>query len=328
MRSGLYSVVKTTIKQSGVMAIVTVAASCDATGPKPQLEPDPGQDASVVAIVRGQIVFVDQTGPFYSIFVADSSGVRVKPLSPSGQTDYDPAVSTDGKKIVFTSFVPFEWGPDIWAMNADGSNRVRLTNTAKSNNSSRSPAWSPDANRIAFVTFNGPWANQIFVMNSDGSDVKPLTEAKDNSLAPEWSSDGTRILFYREMDRPEETGIFEMNSNGSNVRQLTAGYPDTEPTWSPDGARIAFIRGDVVFVMNADGSNATALTSGVDWTGNLSWSPGGESILFGINSTSKTCWDWDLEEYACGRDLKRVGLDGAVFSNWGVTSAFSAAWQR
>ena len=318
MRFRPYSALKMTIRPGTVIAILTVAVSCDSTGPQPQLEPE------AAAITRGQIVFVDQTGPFYTIFVADSSGVRLRGLG----LGFDPAVSTDGKKIAFSTSVPFEWGPDIWVMNADGTNRVRLTNTAKSNRSSRSPTWSPDGKRIAFVTTNGLSESQIFVMNADGTNVEPLTEADGDSRAPEWSLDGSRILFSRPSGKREEIGIFEMNPDGSNVRQLTSGYSASAPTRSPDGTRIAFIGGESLFVVNADGSNARPLTTGLDWDGEVTWSPDGESIVFGITSNSKTCWDWNYEEYACGRDLKRVGLDGAIISTWGVTSAFSATWQR
>jgi Tol biopolymer transport system component len=165
-------------------------------------------------------------------------------------------------------------------------------------------------------------------MNADGSDIKPLTEAGGNSLAPEWSPDGRRILFHRDLGRPEDKGICEMDPDGSNVRQLTSGYADTEPTWSPDGARIAFKRGDNLFVMNVDGSDPRVLTSGVDWEGDLTWSPDGKSIVFGIKSASKICYYDDFEEYTCGRDLKRVGLDGVIDPAWELLSAFNLVWQR
>ncbi len=320
----------TTMTWVAGVAILMATLSCDSTGPEAIQEPELSAPiVPIVPIVPGQMVFVDQSTAFFSIFLADSNGTKLKSLSPGGSADFDPAVSTDGKKIAFSSSVPFEWGPDIWVMNADGSNRVRLTNTAKNNSSSRSPAWSPDGKRIAFVTSTGIWEHQIFVMNADGSEVKPVTEAEGNSLAPEWSSDGSRILFSRDQGRAEDKGIFEMNPDGSNVRQLTSGYSASAPTRSPDATRIAFLGGQSLFVMNADGSDARALTSDVDWDGDLTWSPDGKSIVFGINSNSKMCVSWvDDEEYACGRDLKRVGLDGVIDPVWEILSAFNLVWQR
>jgi len=326
MRSLSLSGLKTTIRRGAVMATLTVTVSCDSTGPEPRQVPD------APAIMRGQIVFVDNNATYYAISVADSNGARLKTLSYAGSTDFDPAVSADGKKIAFSSFIPFEYGPDIWVMNADGSNRVRLTHTVDDSSSSTSPAWSPDGKRIAFVTTTGVWEHQIFVMNADGTDVRQLTDDDDEaySVAPEWSPDGSRILFSRAASHAENTGIFEMNPDGSNVRQLTSRYLGSEPTWSPDGTRVAFLRDQGLSVMNADGSSVTALLEEADVDGGaaITWSPDGKSIVFGILSASKMCSGWDYEEYACGRDLKRVGLDGKIIPTWAVTGAFNAAWQR
>jgi Tol biopolymer transport system component len=318
----------TTMNWVAGVATLMVTLSCDSTGPEPKQVPA----APMVPIMRGQMVFVDQSASVFSIFLADSSGAKLKNLSLEGWDAFDPAVSADGNKIAYSSHVPNEDGRDIWVMNADGSNRVRLTHTVNTTSwrSSTSPAWSPDGKRIAFVTSTGVWEHQIFIMNADGSEVKQLTD-DDNaySLAPEWSPDGSRILFSRSPLHLEDAGIFEMNPDGSNVRQLTSGYFAMEPTRSPDATRIAFMNGQSLFVMNADGSNAAALASGLDWEGDLTWSPDGKSIVFGITSSSKMCLDsWDLSEYACGRDLKRVGLDGVIDPTWELLSAFSLVWQR
>lgn len=282
------------------------------------------------SITRGQIVFSDNNPDYYAISLADSNGVRLKTLSYGSGGDFDPAVSADGKKIAFASWAPPEDGQDIWVMNADGSDRMRLTHTANGGSGSRSPAWSPDGKRIAFVRSTGLWDHEISVMNVDGSGVQQLTDDDEAySLAPEWSPDGSRILFAYFGSHLGSAGIFEMNADGSNVRQLTSDF-GWEPTRSPDGTRIAFISGGGVFVMNADGSNATALLvrEDLDWDAALTWSPDGKSIVFAILSTSRMCLDWDANEYPCGRDLKRVGLDGAINSTWGVTGAFDAVWQR
>ena len=316
----------TTISWVAGVAVLMATLSCDSTGP----EPKEVQAAPMVPIMRGQMVFVDQSTSVFSLFLADSNGAKLKNLSVAVSDAFDPAVSADGKKIAYSGWIRSEDGRDIWVMNADGTNQVRLTLTVNTTSwtSSTSPAWSPDGKRIAFVTSTGVWEHQIFVMNADGSEVKQLTDDDDAySLSPEWSPDGSRILFSHFASHSENTGIFEMNPDGSDVRRLRPGYA-MQPTRSPDATRIAFISGQSLFVMNADGSNATALASGLDWDGELAWSPDGKSIVFGITSNSKMCWDWDYEEYACGRDLKRVGLDGVIDPTWKLISAFSLVWQR
>ena len=59
-----------------------------------------------------------------------------------------------------------------------------------------------------------------------------------------------------------------MNANGSGAVRLTTGSGGSfEPCWSPDGAKIAFVKfNDDIYVMNPNGSNQTGLTSGTAWT--------------------------------------------------------------
>ena len=73
-------------------------------------------------------------------------------------------------------------------------------------------------------------------------------------------------------------GIHVMNADGSDAVRLTTG-DDNDPAWSPDGRRIAFVRGDDIHVMNADGSDAVRLTRSGD-DNSPAWSPDGRRIAF------------------------------------------------
>jgi len=93
----------------------------------------------------------------------------------------DPVSSPDGSKIAFASDrIPFNF--EIWAMDADGSSKQRLTdNPAMDSN----PVWSADGSAILFES----WRDgnlEIYRMNADGSDVRRLTsnEARDSDPAP------------------------------------------------------------------------------------------------------------------------------------------------
>ena len=114
-------------------------------------------------------------------------------------------------------------------INTDGSNPTNLTNDPSADTL---PDWSPDGNKIAFVSSrNG--GQDIYVMNANGSNVTRLTSNPPFfSVSPKWSPDGTRIAY-------EHNGeIYEMNSDGSSQTNLTnSSNPpaDKWPSWSPDG---------------------------------------------------------------------------------------------
>ncbi len=137
-----------------------------------------------------------------------------------------------------------------------------------------------------------------YVSNRDGNlDIWTMTatgEAQTNvsqSLAadkdPAWSPDGSRIAFASTRDGAH-LDIWTMNADGSGLALLTPGPETTglgqsgsEPSWSPDGARIAYVSGGDLWVMNADGTGKANLTSAVSDVGTMpAWSPDGARIAY------------------------------------------------
>jgi TolB protein len=94
------------------------------------------------------------------------------------------------------------------------------------------------------------------------------------------------ILFASTSLKKRDWDLFTVTADGSARRQLTD-TPDleTHPSWSPDGKRILFTRGDVmtnfdIFVMDEDGGNVTRLTEHAERDQRPSWSPDGKTIAF------------------------------------------------
>src|SRR5918995_378235 len=90
-----------------------------------------------------------------------------------------------------------------------------------------------------------------------------------------------QIAFVKGVNGESETNeIFVMNADGSDQTQLINNdVSDDEPSWSPDGEKIAFTNDDEIYVMNSDdGSDVTRLTDNDAFDADPSWSPDGEKI--------------------------------------------------
>ena len=188
-------------------------------------------------------------------------------------------------QIAFTS--TRDGNPEIYVMDADGNNQIRLTNHPEVD---YQPSWSPDGGRIAFASNRNGGNEQIYVMDSNGKNVKLLT---NGSLGwyPAWSPDGQTIAYHGpEKDDWVEEGhsaIILIAPDGSNRRILAGDIPvlDSAPAWSPDSQRIAFVSwregwtGDIG-VMDADGRNPKRLTHTPVNERHPTWSPDGSKIAF------------------------------------------------
>ena len=221
---------------------------------------------------------------------------------PQGNRNDMPVWSPDGNSIAF--FSDRGGNLDIFVMNSDGSQVEQLTRDAfaslyfTKSPEDRNPSWSPDGSQIAFESGRDnqmmTYVNHdIYVMAADGTNVKRLTDDGADEGTPRWSPNGESIAYVK-MEYFSDQALIEsptwdiyvMNVDGTDQIQLTTDpASELEPSWSPDGAKIAFIsdrngQNFDIYVMNADGSNVTQLTDDSANEFGPVWSPDGKQIVF------------------------------------------------
>ena len=176
-----------------------------------------------------------------------------------------------------------------------------------SDDSSEPPSWSPDGQYIAFSSNRDSRDSrdsdhEIYVMGSDGSDPRRLTDNSASDQSPSWSPDGQHIAFSSSHDGNYE--IYVMGSDGSDPRRLTDNSAsDQSPSWSPDGQYIAFSSSRdgnyEIYVMGSDGSDPRRLTDNSASDQSPSWSPDGQHIAFSSNRDGS---NYNYEIYVMAAD--------------------------
>ena len=135
---------------------------------------------------------------------------------------------------------------------ADGQN---MRNALNSSEPIISVAWSPDGQKIAYVSFEDR-KPVVYVHELVTGRRIVLSNERGNNSAPSWAPDGKSLAVS--LSKDGNTQIYRVNADGSNLRRLTQGNTiDTEPQFSPDGKFIYFTsdRGGnpQIYRMGADG---------------------------------------------------------------------------
>jgi len=215
-----------------------------------------------------------------------------------------------------------EYTSDLYIVDVATSAWRALT----TNGLSRSPSWSPDGRRIAYVEQQEVFSNNnISVVDVAGGSPVRLTHVDGYYGKPAWSPDGTRLAFAAWDSQTDNSEIFLAGVDGTGSTRMTpAGMSDFDPSWSPDGTRLVFVRfreeprgqyhSDVV-VATVDGSDVRRIASPAEFSSAPAWSPDGRQIMF-----------------ASGGGLHVMNSDGSgltrITSSTGTTSDGTPSWRR
>ncbi len=196
---------------------------------------NPKYDAEPIVSPDGkQVVFGSQRDGDFDIYIMSADGANVRKLTDKLGYDGGPWFSPDGKKIVWRAWYPKTaeelalWRDcmekdyiiavplDIWVMDADGTNKVRLTQNGATN---WSPSWHPDGKRIIFASNIDDWHADIkkfghnfelYLINIDGTGLERITFNNVFDSFPMFSNNGEKIVFAsnRNPQKPRATDIF------------------------------------------------------------------------------------------------------------------------
>lgn len=263
---------------------------------KPKWSPDGKKIIYITDTSRGS----RKEQPEYAgeIWIMNADGTEKQNLTNNPAIDSSPSWAPDGKKIVFVS--SRDGNREIYVMNSDGTNQKNLTNNPSVD---YAPRWSPDGKKIAFlstrdrkeydrnISLKKDMNVEIYVINSDGTDLKRMTNHPGKDSDCVWSPDGEKIGFSSIRDNNED--IYTVNVDGSGLRRLTTYSGDDEfAGWSPDGKQLYFVSdrekgatktymnmGDYkTYFMDVDGSNVKKFMESLPW-GGIKWSPDGKVIM-------------------------------------------------
>ena len=224
-------------------------------------------------VAQTRIVFKAGAGMNSEVCLADFDGHNAQSVTSDNTIVAAPAWSPGRQVLYYTSY---KFGrPEIFFHDLASGQRRAI---ARYGGSNISPAPSPDGSKVAMILSKDGWVD-LYVCNTDGSDLKRLTKTPEDDSSPCWSPDSQWICFATKVNGRRK--LCKVPAAGGAVQTIrTDGVSSpSEPDWSPDGRWIAFtaqMGNFEICVVPAGGGTATVLVDGKD----SSWSPNSRTLVF------------------------------------------------
>ncbi|MDE3207582.1 MAG: Tol-Pal system protein TolB [Pseudomonadota bacterium] len=184
---------------------------------------------------NSRIAFVNYAAHRYTLQVADSDGFDAHTVLTSKEPIMSPSWSPHGGRLAYVTFLHGK--AVIYIQSLVTGKRYRL---GRFKGLSSAPVFSPDGHHLCIVLTSGE-ASRLYLINDDGSDLRPLTNTDSIDTEPDFSPDGTMIAFTS--DRSGSPQIYTMPSSGGQPQRVSfQGRYYVSPRYSPDGKKIVCIR--------------------------------------------------------------------------------------
>ena len=188
-----------------------------------------------------------------------------------------------GEKGVFSTRIAYVTKSggryNLWVADSDGEN---AQSALASPEPIISPSWSPDGNRLAYVSFESR-KPVVYVHEVSSGKRRLVANFRGSNSAPTWSPDGRTLAMT--LSRDGGSQLFVMDVNGTEPRRLTQSASiDTEPVFMPDGSAVYFVsdRGGApqIYSMPAQGGPVNRVTFNGTYNISPSISPDGRWMAY------------------------------------------------
>jgi len=228
---------------------------------------------------KSKIAFVKEVSGKKQIFMTNLQTANSLQLTAIG-SNAQPCWSPDGNKMAYTS--DRSGNNNIWLMNADRSNKKQITSD---NASETSPVFSPDGQKISYASNRtgrlgiDKW--NIWTVSLDGKNPAQITADENTAMDdfPSYSPDGKKLIYAS--DQSGNFDLWTINLDGSSkVQLISSSEAEMTPVWSPDGLKVAYVRGSDIYIRKIANTEEVKAATGI----NPAWARDGTEVIYNTAS--------------------------------------------